>query len=282
MLASQRRSRILEELRRSGAVRVSALVERLGVSDMTVRRDLEVLAQQGQLQKVHGGAVLPGGRSTEEPGFAAKSNRENAEKLVIASEALRFVEPGMAVGLSAGTTTWTFAQLLCDLPDITVVTNSVQVADLFSSRPRADQTVVLTGGIRTPSEALVGPFAVTAIRSVNLDIMFMGVHGMDVRSGFTTPNLMEAETDRAFVEASRRFVVLADHTKYGVLGISTIADIEAADVLITDSGLAPEHRQALRDRVGELIVAEVAGGSSDVNTAAASEMNPPQESEPSA
>ena len=84
MLASQRRSRILEELRRSGAVRVSALVERLGVSDMTVRRDLEVLAQQGKLQKVHGGAILPGGRSTEEPGFAAKSNRENAEKLAIA------------------------------------------------------------------------------------------------------------------------------------------------------------------------------------------------------
>ncbi|WP_024877415.1 DeoR/GlpR family DNA-binding transcription regulator [Saccharomonospora piscinae] len=258
MLASQRRSRILEEIRRSGAVRVSTLVDRLGVSDMTVRRDLEVLAQQGQVQKVHGGAVLPGGRSTEEPGFAAKSNRENDEKLAIAAEAVRLVEPGMAVGVSAGTTTWTFARLLRDLPDITVVTNSVQVADLFSRQPRTDQTVVLTGGIRTPSEALVGPFAVSAIRSVNLDIMFMGVHGMDVRNGFTTPNLMEAETDRAFVEASRRFVVLADHTKYGVLGISTIADIDAADVLVTDSGLAAETREALRERVGELVVVDAA------------------------
>ncbi|MEY7973871.1 DeoR/GlpR family DNA-binding transcription regulator [Saccharomonospora xinjiangensis] len=267
MLASQRRSRILEEIRRSGAVRVSTLVERLGVSDMTVRRDLEVLAQQGQLQKVHGGAVLPGTRSTEEPGFAAKSSRENAEKLAIATEAVRFVEPGMAVGVSAGTTTWTFASLLRETPDITVVTNSVQVADVFSRRPRTDQTVVLTGGIRTPSEALVGPFAVSAIRSVNLDIMFMGVHGMDVHSGFTTPNLMEAETDRAFVAASRRFVVLADHTKYGVLGISTIADIDAADVLITDSGLAGEHQRALRERVGDLVVVDAvaqdsAGGDS--------------------
>ncbi|EHY91256.1 DeoR/GlpR family DNA-binding transcription regulator [Saccharomonospora azurea] len=258
MLASQRRARILEEIRRSGAVRVSALVERLGVSDMTVRRDLEVLAQQGQLQKVHGGAVLPGGRSTEEPGFAAKSSRENAEKLAIAEAAVRLVEPGMAVGVSAGTTTWTFARLLRDLPDLTVVTNSVQVADVFSRRPRTDQTVVLTGGIRTPSEALVGPFAVAAIRSVNLDIMFMGVHGMDVHNGYTTPNLMEAETDRAFVEASRRFVVLADHTKYGVLGISTIADVDAADVLITDSGLADEHQQALRERVGDLVVVDAA------------------------
>ncbi|PXY29272.1 DeoR family transcriptional regulator [Prauserella sp. PE36] len=256
MLASQRRTRILEEVRRSGAVRVSALVANLGVSDMTIRRDLEVLAQEGQLRKVHGGAVLPGGRSTEEPGFAAKSNRQNAEKEAIATAALRLVEPGMALGLSGGTTTWTFARLLRDVPDITVVTNSVQVADLFSGQPRPDQTVVLTGGIRTPSEALVGPFAVAAIRSVNLDLMFLGVHGMDLRSGFTTPNLVEAETDRAFVEASRRFVVLADHTKFGVLGISTIAGIEAADVLVTDSGLPEEDRAALRERVGELIVVD--------------------------
>ncbi|ASR36024.1 DeoR family transcriptional regulator [Prauserella marina] len=258
MLASQRRARILDEIRRSGAVQVSDLVARLGVSDMTIRRDLGVLAREGQLQKVHGGAVLPGGRSTEEPGFAAKSNRQNAEKEAIATEALSLVEPGMALGLSGGTTTWTFARSLRDVPDITVVTNSVQVADLFSGQPRPDQTVVLTGGIRTPSEALVGPFAVAAIRSVNLDLMFLGVHGMDLRSGFTTPNLVEAETDRAFVEASRRFVVLADHTKYGVLGISTIAGIEAADVLITDSGLAEEYRGPLRERVGELIVAHAA------------------------
>ncbi|MBK1783139.1 DeoR/GlpR family DNA-binding transcription regulator [Prauserella cavernicola] len=256
MLASQRRTRILEEVRRSGAVRVSALVAHLGVSDMTIRRDLEALAQEGQLQKVHGGAVLPGGRSTEEPGFAAKSNRQNAEKEAIAAAALRLVEPGMALGISGGTTTWTFARLLRDVADITVVTNSVQVADLFSGHPRPDQTVVLTGGIRTPSEALVGPFAVAAIRSVNLDLMFLGVHGMDLRSGYTTPNLVEAETDRAFVDASRRFVVLADHTKYGVLGISTIAGIEAADVLITDSGLEDEYRAGLRERVGELIVVD--------------------------
>ncbi|WP_019818750.1 DeoR/GlpR family DNA-binding transcription regulator [Saccharomonospora saliphila] len=255
MLASQRRSRILEEVRRSGAVRVSTLVEHLGVSDMTVRRDLEVLAQEGKVRKVHGGAVLPGARSTDEPGFAAKSHRQTPEKQAIAAEAVRLVEPGMALGVSGGTTTWTFARLLRDIPDITVVTNSTQVADLFSAEPRLDQTVVLTGGTRTPSESLVGPFAVSAIRSVNLDIVFMGVHGMDLGSGFTTPSLLEAEADRAFVDAARRFVVLADHTKYGVLGISTIAGIDAADVLVIDSGLAEQHRAALAERVGELVVA---------------------------
>ncbi|WP_039739779.1 DeoR/GlpR family DNA-binding transcription regulator [Saccharomonospora halophila] len=254
MLASQRRSRILDEVRRSGAVRVSSLVEHLGVSDMTVRRDLEMLAQEGTLRKVHGGAVLPGARSTDEPGFAAKSHQQTPEKEAIAAEALRLVEPGMALGISGGTTTWTFARLLRDVPDITVVTNSTQVADMFSREPRPDQTVVLTGGTRTPSDSLVGPFAVSAIRSVNLDVVFMGVHGMDPDSGFTTPSLMEAETDRAFVDATRRFVVLADHTKYSVRGISTIAGIDAADVLITDSGLAEEHRNGLAERVGDLVV----------------------------
>lgn len=257
MLANQRRSQILEEIRRTGAVRVSSLVESLGVSDMTVRRDLELLAQEGLVVKVHGGALLPGGRSAEEPGFAAKSGRQNTEKRAIAAAAAKLVEPGMAIGLSGGTTTWTFARRLREVPGITVVTNSVQVADLFSHQPRPDQTVVLTGGIRTPSEALVGPFAVAAIRSVNLDIMFMGVHGMDVRNGFTTPNLVEAETDRAFVEASRRFVVLADHTKFGVLGISTIASLDTADILFTDSALAAESQAALRERVGELVVVDV-------------------------
>jgi DeoR/GlpR family transcriptional regulator of sugar metabolism len=266
MLANQRRSQILEDIRRTGAVRVSSLVESLGVSDMTIRRDLELLAQEGLIVKVHGGALLPGGRSTEEPGFAAKSSRQNAEKLAIAAAASKLVEPGMAVGLSGGTTTWTFARLLREVPGITVVTNSVQVADLFSHQPRPDQTVVLTGGIRTPSEALVGPFAVAAIRSVNLDIIFMGVHGMDLRNGFTTPNLVEAETDRAFVEASRRFVVLADHTKFGVLGISTIASLETADSLFTDRGLAEEHQAALRERVGDLIVVDVNSTDSAVDT----------------
>ena len=91
----------------------------------------------------------------------------------------------------------------------------MRVADVVLSSGRSDQTVVLTGGIRTPSDALVGPVAVEALRSLHLDLVFLGVHGVDERSGFTTPNLMESETNRALVEAGRRLVVVADHTQVG-------------------------------------------------------------------
>jgi DeoR/GlpR family transcriptional regulator of sugar metabolism len=257
MLAPQRQAAILEQVRTAGAVKVSDLVAEFGVSDMTIRRDLEVLADRGLVNKVHGGATSVHPGSTDEPGFAAKSIRQRAEKAAIAEWAAPLVKPGTAVALSAGTTTAELALRLVGVPELTVVTNSIPVADVFYRNGRTDQTVVLTGGVRTPSDALVGPVAVAAIRSLHLDVLFLGVHGMTERAGFTTPNLMEADADRALVAAAERLVVLADSTKWGTVGISSIAALSDAHVLVTDPGL-PEHaRNVLTDAVGELIVAEV-------------------------
>jgi DeoR/GlpR family transcriptional regulator of sugar metabolism len=255
MLAQQRQTAILERVRHEGGVRVSDLVVEFGVSDMTIRRDLEALADQGLVAKVHGGATVIRPGSTEEPGFAAKSVRNRAEKAAIAARAVQLVRPGMAVALSAGTTTAELARRLVTVPELTIVTNSVPVADVFFGSSRPDQTVVLTGGVRTPSDALVGPVAVAAIRTFHLDLLFLGVHGMSERAGFTTPNLMEAETDRALVAAAERLVVLADHSKWDLLGISTIAALEEADVLVTDGRLAEIARETLEDAVGELMIA---------------------------
>lgn len=256
MLARQRQAAILDRVRRAGGVKVADLVTEFGVSDMTIRRDLEVLADRGLLAKVHGGATtLPPGR-TEEPGFAAKAVRQRQEKAAIAVRAAELVSPGLAVALSAGTTTAVLAHHLVGIPELTIVTNSVPVADVFSRAGRPDQTVLLTGGVRTRSDALVGPVAVAAIRTLHLDLVFLGVHGMSERAGYTTPNLMEAETDQALVAAGERLVVLADHTKWGTVGISSIAPLEAAHVLVTDSGLAETGRRMLSDRVKELVVAQ--------------------------
>ena len=109
MLAQQRQQAILERVRSSGGVRVADLVRELSVSDMTIRRDLEVLAERGLVEKVHGGATVAGPGSTEEPGFAAKSVRQQLEKEAIAQQAAQLVRPGTAIALSAGTTTWTLA-----------------------------------------------------------------------------------------------------------------------------------------------------------------------------
>ncbi|WP_189061908.1 DeoR/GlpR family DNA-binding transcription regulator [Longimycelium tulufanense] len=257
MLAPQRQAIILDEVRRTGAVRVANLVTRLGVSDMTIRRDLDALARRGLVDKVYGGATTVGGRSTEEPGFEAKSARQLVEKDVIAAAAAHLVRPGTAIGLSAGTTTHALARHLDDVADLTIVTNSVRVADALQRTGRSDRTVVLTGGVRTPSDALVGPVAVQALRTLHLDVVFLGVHGMAPRAGFTTPNLEESETDRALVAAAGRLAVVADHSKWGVVGISTIADLSEADVLVSDERLPADAVAELSERVGDLVLAPI-------------------------
>lgn len=257
VLAAERQGRILEEVQRRGAIRVSELAHLLDVSDMTIRRDLDTLAGQGQLDKVHGGATVRRAPSTDEPGFEAKGQRQIEEKEAIAAVALAMVSPGSAIGLSAGTTTWMFARHLADVPDLTVVTNSLRIADLLHAGPANGPNVVLTGGVRTPSDALVGPLAVSALEQLHLDVVFMGVHGMDAKAGFTTPNLLEAETDRALVEAGRRFVVLADHTKWGTVGIKTIAPLDQADTIVVDSQMPAADLTALRELAREVVVADV-------------------------
>ncbi|MGN6088365.1 MAG: DeoR/GlpR family DNA-binding transcription regulator, partial [Actinomycetales bacterium] len=179
MLAPQRQMAILEEIRRSGGVRVSDLTRQFGVSDKTLRRHHEALAGAGLVDKVHGGATLPQDHTTDEPGFEAKSVRELAEKEAIAEAAAAFVEPGAAIALSAGTTTYALARRLVTIPDLTVVTNSMRIADVLHASARDDLTVILTGGMRTPSDALVGPVAVQALRTLHFDLVFLGVHGMD-------------------------------------------------------------------------------------------------------
>lgn len=256
MLAAERHGRIIEELERRGTVRVSHLVALLGVSDMTVRRDLDTLRQLGLLDKVHGGATLRREGSTDEPGFAAKSARELVEKDAIARRAAQLVAPGSAIAITAGTTTHALARHLTTVPDLTVVTNSVWVADVLQAAERPDITVLLTGGLRTPSDALVGPIAITALRSLHVDDVFMGVHGMDAKAGFTTPNLMEADTNRAMVASARRLVVVSDSTKWGVLGLSTIVPLSEASVVVTDSGLPDEAREVLGEVVDELLLVD--------------------------
>ncbi|GAA2621391.1 DeoR/GlpR family DNA-binding transcription regulator [Streptomyces axinellae] len=265
LLAEQRRALILEEVRRRGGARVNELTRKLSVSDMTVRRDLDALARQGALEKVHGGAVPVAEASTHEPGFEAKSALELSAKEDIARAAAVMAQPGSAIALSGGTTTFALAQHLLEVPNLTVVTNSVRVADVFHSAQRSSgavqagrpgtATVVLTGGVRTPSDSLVGSVADAAIRSLHFDVLFLGVHGISVEAGLSTPNLAEAETNRCFVDSARRVIVVADHTKWGTVGLSSFASLDQVDTLVTDAGLPEEAREQIQEQHPQLVVA---------------------------
>jgi DeoR/GlpR family transcriptional regulator of sugar metabolism len=255
MLARQRQERILQQVELTGGVRVSDLVELLGVSDMTIRRDIASLARKGLVARVHGGATAISDRSADEPGFAVKSALQTLEKEAIAIAAAGLVYSGDCVAISAGTTTFAVARQLRAVPGLTVVTNSIPAADLLYSSSRDDFTVVLTGGVRTPSDALVGPVAVAALRSLHVDWLFLGVHGIDERAGLTSPNLEEAETNRALIASARQVVVTADSTKWGVVGLSSMARLDEVDIVVTDDALEPEAQRALASRVRRLVIA---------------------------
>jgi len=256
VLARQRQEAILREVDRCGGARVCELVDILHVSDMTVRRDIEALALQGLVVKVHGGATASVGHGAEEPGFQAKSLRDTAAKAAIARVAAGLISPGASIAISAGTTTYAVARVLLNVPNLTVVTNSPRVADLLHNPQRHDLTVVLTGGVRTSSDALAGPAADATLSLLHVDTLILGVHGIDPVAGLTTPNLIEASTNRALIASARRVIVVADHTKWGVIGLSTIAALDQVDVLVTDAELDAEARRVVREQVGRLIVAQ--------------------------
>jgi DeoR/GlpR family transcriptional regulator of sugar metabolism len=235
VLAQERRDAILRALLPSGAVTVVELAEELGVSEMTIRRDLGVLAGQRLVEKVHGGAVLAKGGAAE-PHFATKRRINAAAKAAIAEAAVAMLRDGMTVALSAGTTTWQVAQRLRGgLRDLTFVTNSLNVAGALEAN--GWHSIVVSGGsFRTPSDALVGPFANQILRQLNVDLLVLGVHSIDARVGLTTPNIAEAETNRIMVACARRVVVVADSSKLGQVSLATFAGIDEVDELITDAG----------------------------------------------
>jgi DeoR/GlpR family transcriptional regulator of sugar metabolism len=256
VLAQERRDAILRALLGSGAATVADLAGGLGVSEMTIRRDLGVLAAQQLVEKVHGGAVLAK-RGAAEPHFATKRSINAAAKAAIAEAAVAMVHDGMTVALSAGTTTWQVARRLTGGPvgQLTFVTNSLNVAGALEAN--GWHSIVVSGGsFRTPSDALVGPFANQTLRQLNVDLLVLGVHSIDARAGLTTPNVAEAETNRVMVAGARRVVVVADSSKLGQVSLATFAGCDEVEELITDTGadqatLAALAAAGLRTRLVE-------------------------------
>ncbi|MGY3127026.1 DeoR family fructose operon transcriptional repressor [Agrococcus sp. UYP33] len=251
LLDVERRERILSHVRAAGTARVADLAAALGVSPMTVRRDADRLVGEGRAERVRGGIRLARSPVTDEPGPLAKAALHSDEKARIAQVAATLVRPGTAIGIGAGTTTLAFARLIGAVPGLTIVTNSLSVA---LALPHHDH-VVLTGGERTRSDALVGPVANRSAASIGLDALFLGAHGIDAERGCTAPNLAEAETNRALIAAARETIVLVDASKWGVQGLSTFAALDELDVLVSDVSLPAAAARAARRGAARLVLA---------------------------
>ncbi|MFD7626120.1 DeoR/GlpR family DNA-binding transcription regulator [Streptomyces sp. NPDC059851] len=258
MFAAERRQLILEMVRANGAVSLRELARVVQTSEVTVRRDVRALEAEGLLDRRHGGAVLPGG-FTRESGFPQKSHLATAEKTAIADVAAGLVEEGEAVVVGAGTTTQELARRLARVPGLTVVTNSLLVAQALAHANRVE--VVMTGGtLRGSNYALVGSGAEQSLQGLRVSRAFLSGSGLTAERGLSTSNMLSASVDRALVQAAAEVVVLADHTK---LGTDTMFQTVPTDVmtrLVTDEPPAHDDRaatelQALADQGVQITVA---------------------------
>ena len=244
-LAPERRERMRALIRHSGVARVQDLRRDLKVSVATVRRDLEVLEEEGRIRRVHGGAMSLESR-LEEVVFDAKAGMASREKLRIAEEAVKLVNLGDSVYLDGGSTVLQLARLLASRSDLTVVTNSLRAAgELAEAGPR----VILTGGeLRRLSQTMVGPLAGSVLDRVRVDKAFMGTMGFSLEDGLTTTDPNEAHVKALVQEQARQVILLADSGKAEKVAFARVAEPEAVDVFISDKQLPASFAKALRKR----------------------------------
>jgi DeoR family transcriptional regulator of aga operon len=244
MLIEERRQYIVGLAQKHGRVLVEELSESLGISRITIRKDLDYLQDQGLLQRTHGGALLPGSGALSDPSLQEKQGRHSQEKQRIAAAAANLVQEGQCILLDSGTTTTAVAKALKRYSHLTIITNAVNIAGELSG---SNFEVLLTGGsMRKNSFSLVGPLAEDMLHEMHADILFLGVDGFDLEVGLTTPNVMESRVNRAMVKASSLVVAVCDSTKFNRRSLSKIVDATAIHHVITDTGLTPETADAIR------------------------------------
>lgn len=249
---SARQERIVELLASEGFVSVRNLKTHLGVSEMTVRRDLRALADSGLVRLVHGGAALTHG-TLRTPGFVNRAGVEADAKRLIAETARTFVRDGDTLAIDAGTTTFALAERLHDAAPQAVITNSIPVVQLYLGRP-AHRLVVLGGDVIIESQAMVGSLAVAAVGDLRATTLFLGGAAIDSR-GIYVETDVERPTKLAMMEASDTVILLCDASKFEVSAPVRLSSFVGVDVLITDTAPPAPIRHAAEKAGTRIVVA---------------------------
>ncbi|HAD07589.1 MAG TPA: DeoR/GlpR transcriptional regulator [Anaerolineaceae bacterium] len=227
----ERQQAILTLLKRQQRVKIAQICEEFGVSEATARRDLEALASQGLIQRIHGGAI-PLHPAAPEPPLLERSQEQAEEKARIGRLAASLVQDGETVFLGSGTTVLEVARHLGDRKGLTIITNSLPVINLFAGKENIQ--VVCLGGILRDSElSFIGHITENALSEVRADKVFVGVRAVDLEHGLTNDYLPETMTDRAILKAGREIIVVADHMKCCRVSTAFLAPLTAVHTFIT-------------------------------------------------
>jgi len=245
MLIEERRQHILSLIQKDGRVLVDELSSNLGLSKITIRKDLDYLEAKQLLARTHGGALAMGAGALTDPTLYEKEKVHHEEKVRIAKAAAAMVSEGQCILLDSGSTTFEVARALTSFRRLTIITNALNIATELASSPF--EVILLGGTLRRNSLSVVGPIAEDMLRELHVDILFLGVDGFDTRLGLTTPNILESRVNRAMIHAAEKVVAVCDHTKFKRKSLSLITEPTAVHHVITDNRLPPAEAAALRE-----------------------------------
>lgn len=246
-----RRHRILERVAEEQTIHVGALARELGVSEMTIRRDIRRLERDGFLRRTYGGATAHLTRSLD-VAFNARALEHSREKRLIGMRATELVGHARTMFVGIGTTAEQFARYLPARPDLTVVTAALPTASLLGTRPV--RTVVLGGVVLRDELSSVGPAAIAGLARYHFDVAVIGVAGLTVRWGLTDLTDDEADVQRAAIARADRVIVLADGSKVGATTTAVVAPAERITTLVTDASAPAAELEALRGLGIEIVM----------------------------
>lgn len=254
MLNSEaRRAYIIKELEKNQTVKILELSQRLKVTRETIRKDLYHLEEKGIIKKIHGGAVLE--TPTQETDYEKRKSEFYDEKIAIAEKAVTYIEEGDTIYLDYGTTTFALAKEILKLQNLTIVTNSIPIINLLLQNKTLE--LIIPGGVvRNNESSLYGPFASNNIKEIYVNLGFFGCSGIDMDRGITSHHMGENLVSKEMIDHSQSAIVLADHSKFGVIAFNRTAGFDDIDIVITDTLRSQEDQQILSQHGVELIFAE--------------------------
>lgn len=255
---TDRQMQILQVLERQRRISISELCTIFEVSEATARRDLESLASQGKLQRVHGGAIVLTQAPPEQP-ILHRQNEQSDEKMRIGKAAAALVQAGETVFLGSGTTVLETARALRGRRELTVLTNSLPVVNALAGAGALagaeGLTLICLGGMLRDSElSFIGHITEQALAEVRADKVFIGTRAISLEYGLTHEYLPETMTDRAILKAGKEIIVLADHTKFGRAATARLAPLESIHTIVTDQGTSQDFLEAFQERGVSVVV----------------------------
>jgi DeoR family transcriptional regulator, fructose operon transcriptional repressor len=254
MLAAERQTRLKDLISERGVVGLDILARELGVSQSTVRRDVESLEQTGLVRRTHGGVIWRAEQSEIRPyAFNQRVDFCASAKMAIARAAAKFVQPGQTVLIDGGTTTFSLAKELIG-QSLQLVTNSLPIAQIFVDDDQVE--LILTGGLLYPRYGvMLGPLAEQMLSTVHTNTMFFSVAG--IHDGHLyNQNLLLVESERRMMQQAKEVILLADSSKFGQQALSRLCNLAEVDIVVADSELKEEHRATIREAGCELVIAE--------------------------